>query len=205
MESWDKSWEKIFQTKEWGKYPPEELIRFIARNYYRAPDRKVVKILDVGCGTGAASWFIAREGFTVYGIDGSPTAIALLKERFKKEKLKGDFRVGDFIQLGFNDNFFDAVVDISSIQHNRPDKQTIIFDEIFRVLKPGGKLFSIMLNKRSTFGENTTHRFGDVFIHFFDESEIRTLLSRFQHVQIERSERTDQGIVVSHFITSAEK
>jgi 2-polyprenyl-3-methyl-5-hydroxy-6-metoxy-1,4-benzoquinol methylase len=96
------------------------------RRFYRAlsplfnkiivPERKAVKILDLGCGTGAASWFIAREGFSVYGIDGSHTAITLLQQRFKKEKLKGEFKVGDFIHLDFKDSFFDAVVDVSSIQ-----------------------------------------------------------------------------------------
>ena len=31
---WDKGWDKIFSTAEWGKYPGEELIRFIARNFF---------------------------------------------------------------------------------------------------------------------------------------------------------------------------
>jgi hypothetical protein len=41
---WDKGWDKIFSTAEWGKYPGEELIRFIARNFYAAPS----KDMDVG-------------------------------------------------------------------------------------------------------------------------------------------------------------
>src|SRR3989344_4036029 len=105
--SWDKTWEKIYRTKEWGKYPPEELVRFIAHNYYETKDRKTVKILDLGCGTGAATWFIAREGFNAYGIDGSPTAIKIAKKRFITEKLKGNFQVGDIISLPFEGDEFD--------------------------------------------------------------------------------------------------
>ena len=47
---WDKGWDKIFSTVEWGKYPGEELIRFIARNFYAAPNRKDIEYLrlDVG-------------------------------------------------------------------------------------------------------------------------------------------------------------
>lgn len=37
--SWDSVWEKIFQEQEWGKYPGESLIQFIARNFYKM-DRK---------------------------------------------------------------------------------------------------------------------------------------------------------------------
>jgi len=31
---WDKVWERTFKSQEWGKYPNEELFRFIARNFY---------------------------------------------------------------------------------------------------------------------------------------------------------------------------
>jgi len=45
---WDKTWDNVFLKKEWGKYPPEELIRFIARNFYEVKNRKKVRILDMG-------------------------------------------------------------------------------------------------------------------------------------------------------------
>ncbi|EAI4546039.1 SAM-dependent methyltransferase, partial [Campylobacter jejuni] len=32
-------WENIFSQKEWGKYPSENLIRFIAKNFYNVKDR----------------------------------------------------------------------------------------------------------------------------------------------------------------------
>lgn len=205
MKSLDKNWEKIFQTTEWGKYPPEELVRFIARNYYRTPIRKKIKILDLGCGTGAATWFIAREGFSAFGIDGSETAIAKSKERFKQENLVAKFRVGDIIKLDFKDNLFDAVLDISAIQHNTPINQKKIVDEIYRILKVHGKVFSIMLNKKSKLIQNNDHRFNEVYIYMFDEDEVRKLFSRFKNVNIERSERTDRGLLMAHFIISAEK
>ncbi len=75
MNSWDPVWEDIYASREWGKYPPEELIRFIARTFYAVPDRKAIRILDLGCGSGAATWYVAREGFSAFGIDGSPSAI----------------------------------------------------------------------------------------------------------------------------------
>lgn len=205
MESWDTNWEKIFQTKEWGKYPPEELVRFIARNFYKRPNRNDVKILDLGCGTGAATWFIAREGFSAYGVDGSKTAIEIAKKRFKEEKLEANFSVQDFIKLDFKDNYCDAVIDISAIQHNTPENQKMIMDEIFRVLKPGGKIFSMMLSNKTKLTRNNNHRTDEIFIHLSDKNEIKYIFSKFKNLIIETSERTDRGLFMSHFVISADK
>ena len=59
--SWDATWEEVFRQQEWGKYPGEDLIRFVARNFYNVEKRSDIKILEVGCGPGANLWFIARE------------------------------------------------------------------------------------------------------------------------------------------------
>ncbi|EAL1485109.1 SAM-dependent methyltransferase, partial [Campylobacter coli] len=45
-------WENIFSNKEWGKYPSENLIRFIARNFYNVKNRNEIRILELGLGTG---------------------------------------------------------------------------------------------------------------------------------------------------------
>jgi hypothetical protein len=44
--TWDPVWERIFQSKEWGKYPPEHVIRFVARNFYLARDRNKIRLLE---------------------------------------------------------------------------------------------------------------------------------------------------------------
>ena len=64
--SWDPTWEDIFRNRQWGRYPPEELVRFTARRYFQALDRKAVSMLEIGCGAGANIWFLAREGFDVH-------------------------------------------------------------------------------------------------------------------------------------------
>lgn len=141
MNSWDSEWEHIYMSQEWGKYPPEELIRFVAQNYYNVGIRSDIKILDVGCGTGAGTWFMAREGFSTIGIDGSSTAINKAKKRFQDEGLIGDFIIGDIEKIDYPNNYFDAITDIVAIQHNKYSNIIKIVEEIYRVLKPGGKLF----------------------------------------------------------------
>jgi len=185
--SWDNTWEKIYRSREWGKYPPEELVRFVARNYYGVKDRKKVAILDLGCGTGAASWYAAREGFRVFGIDGSPTAIKAAKKRFAQEKLKGEFVVGDIVALPHKDAQFDAVVDIAAVQHNSPANIKKILAEAHRVLKPGGSLFSMMIadDKSLSAWPGT--------IHFFTLAEITGLLKGFKSTTVDSVVRTKNG------------
>ncbi len=154
MKSWDPKWEEIYSSRSWGKYPPEELVRWVAKNFYQIHKRDSVNILDVGCGTGACSWFIAREGFSVYGIDGSSAAIRVARERFDHEGLRGEFTVGDFIDLPWPDEYFDGAIDVVALNHNTLTASRHVLSEVRRVLKPGGYFFS-MTFKDGCWGDGT--------------------------------------------------
>ncbi|MDE2291369.1 MAG: class I SAM-dependent methyltransferase [Elusimicrobia bacterium] len=201
--SWDPTWEKVFSSREWGKYPPEELVRFIARNYYGSPDRRAVRVLDLGCGTGAATWYVAREGFSTWGIDGSPTAIRTAKARFRREGLKGSFRVGDFVRLAFPDAMFDCVIDIVALQHNRPRFIAQALSEARRVLKPGGRVFSMMISDKSRFRKGADPLSDKGFVHYFDRKTVQRLFAPFRDIVIETVDRTDRGNRRSHFVITA--
>ena len=62
-------------------YPNESLIQFIASNYFKLDfdKRKKIKILEVGSGSGANLWMLAKEGFDVYGLDSSSKGNQLAK------------------------------------------------------------------------------------------------------------------------------
>lgn len=138
-------WEAIYSSREWGKYPNESLVRFIARNFYRVPDRSKVKILELGSGTGANLWYIAREGFSVYGIEGSPTGVKLTIERLKTDGLEariGEIVSGDYQDLPWHVEIFDAVVDVVSLYSNPFDKARSVVENSFACIKPGGRFFS---------------------------------------------------------------
>jgi len=133
-------WDKLFQ-REYGKYPAEHLIRFVAANFYKRK-RESVRILEVGCGPGANVWYLSREGFDAYGIDGSSTAIEQAKQRLCEEGLQGTFCKGDINNLPYDSNFFDAVIDNECIYSNTIPDTNLILQNIHRVLKPDGLFFS---------------------------------------------------------------
>ena len=95
------AWEYIHQNKEWGHYPAEHIIRFIARNYYDK-DRRNIKILDFGCGTGANTWYLAREGFDTYAFDISETAVKKLNNFLAQEGLSAHTATRDGLDLDYD-------------------------------------------------------------------------------------------------------
>ena len=205
--AWDPVWEQIFKDREWGKYPAEDLIRFIARNFYRASNRNNVRILEVGCGPGANLWFLAREGFSVYGVDGSETAIRLAKQRLDKEcsGWSGKLFVGDIISLPFENDFFDGAIDNEAITHNSYRDSKNIFHDIFRVIRPGGKLFSRTFATGCQ-GDQTGKKVGHnawivsespmalgEYIRFTEYEEIADLMKDFDIMEVELLTRTTEG------------
>ena len=139
---WNAGWDDIFASNEWGRYPPEELVRFVARNFYRAPDRSQVRFLEIGCGPGANLWYLAREGFSAHGLDGSGVALERARTRFAAEGLEVELSQGDAVALPYADGYFDCVLDIECIYANDLRESARIIAEARRVLKPGGLFFS---------------------------------------------------------------
>lgn len=206
---WDKGWDKIFEENEWGKYPCEELVRFIARNFYNVVDRSDVKILEVGSGTGANLWYLAREGFCVKGIDGSKVGVEKAMRRIKNELLEAEIKVGDILTLPYTNNLFDCVIDNECIYSNSYEDSKKIIDEIHRVLKLGGKFFSktFMVDTygdgkgRKLEGEENTYveinegalRKGYGIIRFTSEQEISDLYKDFYIESIDYVIRSDKN------------
>lgn len=146
MKSFDAIWETIHKNQEWGKYPSEPVIRYVARNYYNK-NRSQIKILDFCCGAGSHTWYLAREGFDVYAFDGSESAVNKVKGRLEKEGLKADLRVRDALELDYEDNFFDCVIDSVSIYANKFENIIKMYEKIYEYDKTGREYFYICVFK----------------------------------------------------------
>jgi len=95
------------------------------------------KILDIGCGVGTISLYLANNGHKVYGIDISNNAIKSCTESAKKLQLenKAHFKVVDFPNKIPNEKF-DLILFIEVIEHLKNDK--LALRKIFSLLKRGG-------------------------------------------------------------------
>jgi ubiquinone/menaquinone biosynthesis C-methylase UbiE len=148
-DSFDPVWERIHSTQAWGRYPQEHVIRFVARNFYGAPDRRAVKLLDVGAGQGACTWFMAREGFSVSALDCAP-AVEKIVQRLSAEKLDVDARAGDAVSLPWADDTFDGAVDNFCLCTVPTVDVKRALAEVHRVLRPGGVFLTACFNDRTT-------------------------------------------------------
>jgi len=204
--TWDPAWEQAFQSRKWGKYPPEHVIRFVAGNFYSAKDRSRINLLEVGCGPGANIWFMAREGFRISGIDGSSTAIQKAHERLTSEGMAADLRVGDFVQLPWPDESFDGAVENVSLYANPWTSIRLALDEVRRVLKPGAPFLSSFFSDQTWgygLGEKVeTDGFVNLregplavtrFSLFLKRSRVSDLFRDFSDVSFERISRIMDG------------
>src|SRR6185436_6817751 len=81
--------------------PSSELQRVLSRNPIQ-PCRS----LDLGCGTGTNSVWLAQQGFEVTGIDVAPLAVKRAEERARAEGITAHFVVGDVLHLPDPDTLF---------------------------------------------------------------------------------------------------
>ncbi|HEV7741309.1 MAG TPA: bifunctional demethylmenaquinone methyltransferase/2-methoxy-6-polyprenyl-1,4-benzoquinol methylase UbiE [Pseudolysinimonas sp.] len=92
------------------------------------------RILDVAAGTGTSSAALARSGAHVVALDFSPGMI----EEGRRRQPKIEFIEGDAEKLPFGDDEFDAVTisfGLRNVEHPK-----VALAEMYRVLKPGGRL-----------------------------------------------------------------
>jgi ubiquinone/menaquinone biosynthesis C-methylase UbiE len=212
-------WEELYKSGgRRGKYPNEDVIRFIQRYFPNQKIRKNIKVLDWGVGTGRHTHYLAKEGFLTYGVEISSSGVELTKRWLKKENLKAQVSKISGTRLPYPNNFFDAIIECASLQHNKLDQIKEIISEMRRILKPDGYVFSWCKTKQdSLFREgkkiekNTFYikKFVETptIIHFFDKRELRLLWKQFADIKIEYTERTinDMTRTISHFIVSIKK
>lgn len=151
-------------------------------------------LLEIGCGMGYDSLEFLKRGVRVTAIDLTDSAVALARRHFEVAGVEAeDVRVGNALNLPFDDNSFDAVWSNGVLHATGDTRQAVA--EVRRVLKPGGKaMISHFYRKPSwmdlmhRYGrENIEHKEEDPPVNdFLYEEEILDFFEGYRIVEQER-------------------
>lgn len=125
----------------------EKASRMVRDSYYRVLAEKIIaefktgRILDLGTGPGNLPLEIAKRSafLTVIGLDLSPHLIAMAEKNALQAGVddRVHFKIGSAAAVPFEDSSFDGVISTGMLHMVRDPVK--VFQEIFRVLKPGGQ------------------------------------------------------------------
>lgn len=153
--------------------------------------------LDLGCGLGRHTIQFAKAGFKVSGFDLSEASIRKTEEYAKQSGVSVDLKVGDMLDLPYEDGSFDCIYCRNVISHTDTAGMRKIVSELKRVLKKNGECY-LTLGSKQTWGykqdwpvvdENTKIRVEDGpengIPHFYADYElIQELFKDFQIIKI---------------------
>lgn len=164
------------------RFVPTEQGRIRLEHYHRyATVLHVVAgkdILDLACGEGYGSYYMAGAARSVVGVDISDEAVEHATEHYKKLNLS--FRQGSAIKLDLPDASFDMVVSFETIEHLAEQSEMVA--EIRRVLRRDGFLIISSPNRPIYSEESGEHN--EFHVKELDFSEFDYLLkTQFPSVQ----------------------
>jgi ubiquinone/menaquinone biosynthesis C-methylase UbiE len=104
------------------------------------------RILDLGSGTGHLTKWMAEKGFMAEGVEPSSNMINNARTNFPDLR----FTEGISSNIPVADNTFDFVISFEVFRYLDKDENQKSFEEVLRVLKPGGVFFFTQVNKYAT-------------------------------------------------------
>lgn len=180
------------------------------------------RVLELGCGAGANIPFFLQLGVDYHGLDGSPTMITQLQERFPllREKLL----VADFTEAWPLTPGFELILDRASLTHNTTAAIQRCLAQVLAALRPGGLFIGVdwfstahseVVHGRPDTDANTRTSYtsgpfaGVGRVHFADETQLRELFTDFDllHLEERRAQRLEpaDGLCIATWSLVARK
>lgn len=131
-------WNNFYGNREkpipfFQNIPDENLVSYVDSQLI-----KQGKVLDIGCGIGRNSLYLASKGFEVCGIDISKTSIEWGKQIAKEKSIKVEFLCQSIFDNTQESESFDFVYDSGCFHHIKPHRRLQYLNNILRLLKPNG-------------------------------------------------------------------
>jgi methyl halide transferase len=180
--------EKIYRTVPlerlpWHSDDPPAILVDLVRTGTVRPCRAV----DLGCGAGTNAIFMAGEGFEMTGLDISPRAIEIARERAAAAGALVTFLVADLLgDLQGIPAGFDFAYDWEVLHHMFPEDREKYAGNVHRLLRPGGKYLSVCFSEEDPqFGGTGKIRKTPLgtTLYFSSEEELRDLFRPLFEVQ----------------------
>lgn len=149
---------------------PKSNLAAVERLSLSAGDR----LLDLGCGLGAALEHALASGAETVGIDPSPAMV----ERASRRVPQAEVRVGSAEAIPFADDQFTAALAVSTYHHWADSEAGLA--EVQRVLAPGGRLLIVEKKLRRSRGHGidttTAGRLAETLVsHGYTASEVNPM------------------------------
>lgn len=104
------------------------------------PPKKGMKVLDVGCGTGAQLAIYQQGGCEVCGIDLSPPMLKVAKSKLGE---KAALTNSDAIRIPYPNDTFDLVLSSLFLHQINAPLRSAVLEETIRLLKPDGQILLV--------------------------------------------------------------
>lgn len=188
---------EIWKNKWHGRSEPvNAFARTVVRRMGTGRGRR---LLDVGCGNGQDSLYLAKAGFQVTATDFSESGIEILSERAAAHALPIDARLHDTAQkFPFESGYFDVVYAHLALHYFDDSMTRKVFCEMHRLLRKGGVLFVKCKSVDDSLygkGENVgpdMYRSGHTR-HFFSAEYLTSVLAEFEIVSLRKSASSYHG------------
>ena len=163
-------WEKVYRN-----YPLEELgwelgkPRAFLVEYMQKGLLPKGKALDLCCGAGTNTVYLAQNGLDVTGIDISKTALEIAKKKAHQAHISINFLSESFADLSFGDAKFNLVFDMGCFHHVAVEERAKFIAGVHRVLRDGGLYMLTCFSYRNGPGWNhfTRQKIVDMFDGIF--------------------------------------
>lgn len=166
----NKAWSDFYQKH--GRFYLREH-EYFERVVNRFKTYSVHNVFDMGCGTGRHAVSLVEKGFSVLGVDFSPSAVELTKKWLQSKNLHADLIIADIHEhiAGIKDSSFDAVVAVNTLEYSSKEQFDNILNETNRILKDSGLFWLVVPSKDTERGKVSGHL-------IFDEKDLKNKLSK---------------------------
>lgn len=106
------------------------------------------RVLEVGFGAGVTFLNLNEKYKEIHGLDLN-AKVSDVAGVFRARQIETHLQNGSVLSMPYANDFFDAVLLISILEHLKPSEQIQAFSEVRRVLKPGGQIiYGVPIERR---------------------------------------------------------